>query len=93
MGDQLPQLFDALSATGGADDACVERHLLSALRARAGRRHFHQALCAYELVADRVCAASESIWSLLLYCAVEAGSTDQCYRFDERLRARSTLRA
>lgn len=94
---QLPQLLDdALqrysSNTMEKQEAVAQQHLLSALRACASSRCFEDALAAYDHTRSRlgssVCGA---IWSILLYCAVEAGALTRGKQFFERLLASGTV--
>jgi len=92
MTSQLPQLLDECVVIGssGSTITCerfVTQCLLSALRASAAARCFSDALAAYDHVADRVDPCCSSIWSVLLYIAVEAGELDRCEFFFKHLYA------
>eukprot|EP00928_Gymnodinium_smaydae_P048165 TRINITY_DN32196_c0_g1_i1.p1 TRINITY_DN32196_c0_g1~~TRINITY_DN32196_c0_g1_i1.p1 ORF type:complete len:627 (-),score=135.11 TRINITY_DN32196_c0_g1_i1:82-1962(-) len=90
---ELPSLLDAACATAvrngceGADLAEVRGlHLQSALRACAARRCFREGLAAYDHMCERGDVTfNGSMWSVLLYCAVEAPQYGRCDEFIARL--------
>lgn len=65
--------------------------LLSSLRLCATWRRFEEALDAYDSAGPRVGRGTAAIWSMLLYCAVEAGQFQRCEEFFDRLRTMATL--
>lgn len=64
---------------------CVVQYLVSAVRACASNRRFYEALAAYDHLADRVGLGSATLWSVLLYNAVEAGALERCQTFFQQL--------
>lgn len=90
---ELPgKLDDALTrmpprATIAETQDFVEQLLLTCLRACASAHCFAQGLAAYRHVADQFGAGCTSTWSLLLYCAVEAGDYKEGHGFMQRLLA------
>lgn len=63
----------------------ILQQLVSALRAYAAKHCFREALQTYSAVADIVGAGNGTVWSLLLYCAVEAQQFRRCKEFYSRL--------
>mmetsp|Transcript_1807 Transcript_1807/g.4014 ORF Transcript_1807/g.4014 Transcript_1807/m.4014 type:complete len:636 (+) Transcript_1807:125-2032(+) len=86
---ELPRLLDearARATTAGRTAVAETAQLfLSALRACASWRCFDEALVAYDHVAKHLGTGLGSIWSLLLYSAVEAGEFHRCEAFFAKL--------
>jgi len=98
---ELPQLLDAAIAQDTVPHCTADCQnqpqeiatccLLSAVRACAANRFFGHALVAYDHMADRIGAGSRSLWSVLLYIAVEAGALNRCQAIFGQLRAWANL--
>jgi len=72
----------------GACDAHTGRQFLISLRICAARRQFREGLANYDAASDSIdtnCKRCANTWSLLLYCAVEAGEYERCHRFYQLL--------
>lgn len=81
----LPMLLDAalsrLLAASTSQDAPEEIAtglLHSALRACASARCFNEAIALYDHMAGRIGEGNTGLWSVLLYCIVEAGAFRRC---------------
>jgi pentatricopeptide repeat protein len=70
------------AAARSADPAAIQKlatqHLLSSLRACAAGRYFREALAAYDHEAAFIGTGCNTVWSLLLYSAVEAREFGRC---------------
>lgn len=90
---ELPLLLDvarARAAASGAGDALADvamEHLLFALRTCASHHCFQEALVAYDHGAAHIGVAFGSMWSLLLYSAVETRDFGRCEKFSTNLLA------
>lgn len=93
---ELLQLLDqayarAAASQGGHEAQALEEiavhHLLAVLRSCASAHRFHHALTAYDHVAEkqRIGVGSDSVWSILLYNATEAGQFHRGEAFFQRL--------
>lgn len=97
-GGQIPKFLDSAFRTamkGGIDrglpeDVLTTKHLLCVLRACVAHRCFAEALNAYDHVADRIVDDCLSIWSILLFCAIESESYARCGEIVTRLRKHGT---
>jgi len=85
---ELPVLLDAALArvvSKSTDVASIKnaaaQHLLSALRACASHQRFHEALVAYDHAGKTIGQGFNTMWSLLLYCAVETQEFHRCNLF------------
>lgn len=90
--EQLPHLLDASMSRlmqeqrlAKPADVVLEVLLLASLRACASKRYFREALQVYSHIADRLGRVCPSVWSLLLWSAVEVGHYKSCGQFIERL--------
>eukprot|EP00448_Togula_jolla_P012836 CAMPEP_0170619988 /NCGR_PEP_ID=MMETSP0224-20130122/27816_1 /TAXON_ID=285029 /ORGANISM="Togula jolla, Strain CCCM 725" /LENGTH=576 /DNA_ID=CAMNT_0010946127 /DNA_START=77 /DNA_END=1807 /DNA_ORIENTATION=- len=90
----LPEVLDrardaALSAGLSLHSRVLEereaQYLASALRGCASYQLFREALLAYDHMADRIGKGDRVIWSVLLYCAVQASELHRCKLFFQRL--------
>lgn len=96
---ELPRLLDTAysraSVSCGGDTHALKaeatQHLLSTLRACATVRRHGEALCIFHHVADRIDDNCTSVWSLLLYNAVEAKFFDSCADFVDKLSTQTVL--
>lgn len=94
---ELPRLLEAAWARAAAEAASgtsenqlellAADQLQSALRACALHRCFREALVAYDHAVEHIGIASGSMWSILLYCAVNTQDFARCPMFYERLLA------
>eukprot|EP00927_Polykrikos_kofoidii_P008693 TRINITY_DN1361_c0_g2_i1.p1 TRINITY_DN1361_c0_g2~~TRINITY_DN1361_c0_g2_i1.p1 ORF type:complete len:650 (-),score=112.82 TRINITY_DN1361_c0_g2_i1:334-2031(-) len=78
---ELPHLLSRArtkAAERCADAKLAIRHFLAALRACAVDGYFHEALTAYDHEASVIGAGCSTLWSLLLYTAVEAREFERC---------------
>jgi len=92
---ELPRLLDvalkrslaagARPGTPSSEEEVASQLLLLALRACAGSRCFNEALVAYDHLAAQVGEGNAQLWSVLLYCVVEAGAFNRCKRVFENL--------
>jgi len=94
---ELPVLMDAARmrlVDSGADKEAVQatsaQNLMSALRACAAHHSFEDALNAYDHAKDHIGHGCGSMWSLLLYSAVEAKQFERCGMFFKQLLINST---
>lgn len=91
---QLPKFLETAlrsSVRGGRDAEVSEewlntKHLLCSLRACVAHRCFREGLAAYHHVADRILEDCGSVWSILLFCAMEIECFELCEAFVHRLR-------
>lgn len=60
-------------------------HLMSTLRTCVKAQRFAKGLAAYDAVADLMTVEGGDVWSILLFCAVEAGELDRCQELFRRL--------
>jgi len=92
---QLPRLLDgalarSLAAASRQQSFATEEDvatalLHSALRACAANHCFNDAIAAYEKMAPVISAGNSGLWSVLLYCIVEAGAFGKCKAVFENL--------
>jgi len=88
---ELPQHIDQLHAQIAAScsaelqEELLSQALLAALRACVSKRCFNEGLAAYDHVASRLDAGQASLWSVLLYIAVEARKFELGVGFFQKL--------
>jgi len=92
---ELPQLLDvalrrslvagARPGTPSSEEEVASQLLFIVLRVCAGSRCFNEALVAYDHLAVQLGEGSAKLWSVLLYCVVEAGAFTRCKRVFEKL--------
>jgi len=97
----LPELLDKALARSsaatspehsqGTAEEVATALLHSALRACAANYCFGDAIAAYEHMAGRIGSGSSGVWSVLLYCIVEARSYDNFQQVFENLRKQGAL--